>query len=145
MNIRTRACAVVLPLGLALGGCASSGAISEDGVRIGDETLKQFQAGTTTEAWLLAILGEPTSWSVVEGVENTRVYRYATRERSGGGLMSLVTGSGGKDVAVTYFIVTDGIVTRYWADRAEERTLLGKPVEKESGEKGAATGQAGGS
>src|SRR5688572_24158283 len=30
---------------------------SETGMRIGDETLKQFAAGTTTEEWLVAILG----------------------------------------------------------------------------------------
>jgi hypothetical protein len=34
-----------------------------------------------------------------------------------------------------YFIVTDGIVTRFWADRAMQYTLTGRPVEESSGVK----------
>src|SRR5690606_15089989 len=47
---------IVASAGLVLGGCAG-GRPQETGIRIGDETLKQFEAGVTTEAWLLAILG----------------------------------------------------------------------------------------
>jgi hypothetical protein len=127
-----------LALGLAVGasmmlaGCAASS--DDTGIRVGDETLKQLEAGVTTEAWLLAILGPPTSASEVEGVENTRVYRYATGEAASG-IATWFTGSSMKNTAVTYFIITDGIVTRFWADRAAEYTLLGKPVETPGGEK----------
>lgn len=38
-----------------------SSAPTQRGVRIRDETLKQFKAGVTTESWLLAVLGPPTS------------------------------------------------------------------------------------
>lgn len=118
---------------IMLTGCA--GAQRDDtGIRIGDETMKQFKAGVTTESWLLAILGEPTSASEVVGVDNTRVYRYATGEESSG-LASLFSGGGSKNTAVTYFVITDGVVTRFWADRAQEHTLLGTPVEKPAGEK----------
>jgi hypothetical protein len=116
-----------------LGGCASTPS-RETGVRIGDETLKQFKAGVTTEGWLTAVLGEPTSWAEVEGVENTKVFRYATGESSGG-LASLFTGGWSKNRAVTYFIISEGVVTRFWADREVEYTLLGKPVEQPTGEK----------
>lgn len=37
---------------LAFGGCVSSQPPTQTGVRIGDETLKQFKAGVTTEDWL---------------------------------------------------------------------------------------------
>ncbi|MDX2116150.1 MAG: hypothetical protein SFZ24_11115 [Planctomycetota bacterium] len=117
-------------LAAVLGACQSS----PDGVRIGDATLQQFDAGVTTEAWVRAILGDPTHVSVVEGVEDTRVLRYALTERKGG-LAGLFTGSDPKTVSVVYFIVTDGTVTRYWADRQIERTLLGNPVESGQGEK----------
>lgn len=135
MTIRA-ACAVLVVTGAlcTLAGCASSPP-SDEGIRIGDETLTQFKAGVTTEAWLVAILGPPTSWAPVDGVENTKVFRYATAERSGGGVASLFTGSGRQNTAITYFIITEGVVTRYWADRAKEHTLLGKPVEQESGTK----------
>lgn len=113
-----------------LGACAST---PGGGVRIGDETLKQFEAGVTTEAWVLAILGEPTDISWVDGVENTKVLRYSlTAARTG--LMSLFTGSDVRTVSVVYFIVTNGVVTRFWADREIERTPFGKPVEATVGE-----------
>lgn len=118
---------------VCLCGCASS-PTRETGVRIGDETLKQFKAGVTTEGWLLAVLGEPTSQSEVEGVENTKVLRYATGESSSG-LASLFTGGSSRNRAVTYFIISDGLVTRFWADREVQYTLLGKPVEQPTGEK----------
>ena len=127
-------------LGLALmagailsAGCASPGQ-KETGVRVGDETLKQFEAGVTTEGWLVAILGRPTSAAPVAGVENTFVYRYATGAESSG-LATLVSGQSSHTSSVVYFVITDGIVTRYWADRAEESTLLGGKSDKPSGDK----------
>jgi hypothetical protein len=111
-------------------GCGA--APREAGVRIGDETLKQFQVGVTTEAWLVAVIGEPTSSSTVEGVVNTRVFRYSLGEADG---VALFGSAPIKNTAVIYFVITDGVVTRYWADRATEHTLLGSPVEKNGGEK----------
>lgn len=116
----------------ALTSCAAPP--TQSGVRIGDETLKQFKAGTTTESWLLAVLGPPTSSSVVATIENTKVYRYALGEAAGG-LGAIFSGEASKNTSVVYFIITDGIVTRFWADRATERNLLGKPVESSEGEK----------
>lgn len=119
---------------LAMSGCISSPSLSETGIRIGDETLAQFKAGVTTEGWLVAVLGEPTSQAAVDGVENTKVFRYATIEQSSG-LASIFSGKSGRTTSVTYFIITDGIVTRYWADRSKEFTVLGKPIEAETGPK----------
>jgi len=135
MNNRTRlAGAALLICSSLMGGCFSNPSINETGIRVGDETLKQFKVGVTTEAWLVAILGPPSSCAVVEGVENTQVYRYATGESSSG-ISALLSGSGSKTTAVTYFIVTDGILTRFWSDRATQFTLLGNPVEQPTGEK----------
>lgn len=88
----------------------------------------------STEAWLVAVVGPPSSSSVVAGVENTKVLRYATGEAMTG-LSGLLAGRSQRNTAVTYFIVTDGIVTRFWADRAVEPTLLGKRVEAPGGVK----------
>ncbi|MBC7772459.1 MAG: hypothetical protein H7210_08205 [Pyrinomonadaceae bacterium] len=117
-----------------LSGCISGSATSDTGIRIGDETLKQFQVGVTTEAWLTAILGPPSSEAAVQGVENTRVLRYATGETTSG-LGAILSSSSSKTTAVTYFIVSDGIVTRFWSDRATEYTLMGTPVEQPAGGK----------
>lgn len=139
-----RAAALPAPLLLALAqlqGCVSATPPEQTGIRIGDATIAQFKAGVTTEAWLLAILGPPTSWAAVKGVENTKVLRYATGE-SAAGLGSIFSGKASRNTAVVYFITTDGIVTRFWADRATERTLLGNEIPEASGEK--AGGKAGG-
>lgn len=109
-------------------GCTSSNL----GNRIGDETLRQFEAGTTSEAWLLAILGEPTTAAPVVGIENTKVFRYSLTEQRGG-LMAMIYGDDRRTVSVVYFILTDGVVTRYWADRETDHTALGIPVETNGG------------
>ncbi|MBL0921740.1 MAG: hypothetical protein IBJ10_06390 [Phycisphaerales bacterium] len=119
---------------LTLACSCGSPPVEESGIRIGDETLRQFRADVTTEAWLVAVLGPPTSWVWVEGVENTKVLRYASGEQSRG-LLTVFTGAGSRTTAVTYFIVSDGVVTRFWADRSRERNLMGNPVEEEPGEK----------
>ncbi len=113
-------------------GCAQPP--QQTGVRVGDETLDQFEAGVTTEAWLVAVLGAPTDEAKVEGLPDTKVFRYSLGQ-SVGGLGALLSGEGSKNTAVVYFIITDGIVTRFWADRAVEHTIFGQPVESPSGEK----------
>lgn len=125
----------------ALQGCISSKPPEQTGIRVGDATMAQFKAGVTTEEWLLAILGPPTSQSAVRGVENTKVLRYATGE-SASGIGAIFSGKASRNTAVVYFVITDGVVTRFWADRATERTLLGVEVPEASGEK--AGGKAGG-
>lgn len=122
----------VLVLTLGALGCTSGP--QQTGVRIGDVTLEQFEAGVTTEGWLLAVLGPPTDQSLVFGVDDTKVLRYALGESSGG-LRALVSGKSKKNTAVVYFIVSNGIVTRFWADREVERTITGRAVEEAGGEK----------
>lgn len=116
----------------AMTGCQSNA--RSTGVRIGDPTLDQFEAGITTEGWVVAILGEPTNESVVEGVENTKVFHYTVTE-SRGGVLSIFTGSGHRTTAVVYFIITNGVVTRFWADREIDRTITGEPIESTEGDK----------
>lgn len=127
MNL-PRSLALIATL-LVLAGC--SGPPPRSGMRIGDNTLQQFEAGVTTEAWLLAIVGEPTSWSVVQGVEDTKVYRYELVERKGG-VLSFFTGDE-ISTSIVYFIITDGVVTRYWTDREVSRTLTDQVIEKMGG------------
>jgi hypothetical protein len=117
---------------LCTGGCSSPP--MQTGVRIGDVTLEQFEAGITTASWLLAVLGPPTSESHVEGVEDTTVLRYALGE-SASGLGAIFSGKANKNTAVVYFVVTNGIVTRFWADREVERTITGRAVQELGGEK----------
>jgi hypothetical protein len=131
---RSRSSLVSLAL-LLLPACATSSA--ESGIRLGDETLKQFKIGEATEHWLISVVGPPTTRTDLppdEKGEKVSVLRYTTKEE-GGGLMSLFSGSSSRTTATVYFIVRDGLITQFWADRTKDRTLLGQEVEKQSGEK----------
>ena len=112
--------AAALPMLLA--GClVMSGQSShESGIKVSQPTLRQIEIGTTTEAWLIATLGEPWRRSAVEGKENVEllVYEHTVHETSGGSVLFLF--AGGSDVdrtSVAYFEVTDGVVTRYWTEK----------------------------
>jgi hypothetical protein len=113
-------------------GCASSQV--ESGICIGDETLKQFEPGETRETWLRAVLGEPSSVSTVADEPAVRVLRYSTQQPSDDGLLDSLLGPSGEiTVATIYFIVRDGVVEHFWADRMTAAGLFGRA--QESGEK----------
>ncbi len=121
----------LLLLAVVFSACQSN-RTAESGIRLGDKTLEQFKAGETTEEWLIAVVGPPTSRTdLPEGVS---VLRYSTLEASGGPL-NLILGKSSRSTATIYFVVRNGIITELWADRETERTLLGKEVEKDAGEK----------
>ncbi len=109
---------------IALSGCLvmSGKSVDECGVTISNETLNQIVVGETSEAWLLATLGEPSDTTVVEGQEHTRVLRYThIVTRSEGGVVLLIF-AGGSDVrtrTTTYFEVVDGVVSRYWVEPSQ--------------------------
>jgi low affinity Fe/Cu permease len=113
-------------------GCAST----ESGIRIGDETLDQLEAGKTRESWLLAILGEPTQRAVVADEPGVTVFRYATLQATDTGFLSALLGMPTEqNVATIYFVLRDGIVERFWADRMEEGGLFDFGGDGKSGEK----------
>lgn len=116
---------------MALGACRSASP-SETGIRLGEETLKQFQPGETTEDWLISVIGPPTSRT--DRADGISVLRYSTESKSTG-VLSWFGGSGTRNTATIYFISRDGVISQFWADRQSERTLLGKQVEQEAGEK----------
>lgn len=63
--------------------------MSESGIRLGDKTLEQFKTGETTEDWLIAVVGQPTSRTdLPEGVS---VLRYSTTNASSG-VLNMIMG-----------------------------------------------------
>ena len=102
-------------------GClvTSGNSVQESGVRVSSNTLAQVEIGRTTEAWLVAALGEPDARTAVAGEEGVHILRYNhTVSRSGHGTLFLVF-AGHHDRSETssaYFEVTDGIITRYWTE-----------------------------
>jgi outer membrane protein assembly factor BamE (lipoprotein component of BamABCDE complex) len=103
------------------GGClvVSESSSYERGVKVSQATLAQVEPGITTEAWVLATLGEPTARTEVEGRENVSilVYRHQRHQSSGGAVFLLFAGEQEHTTKSTaYFEITDGIVTRHWVE-----------------------------
>jgi hypothetical protein len=102
-------------------GCllTSSNSTKESGVPVGSSTLRQIELGRTTESWLVATLGPPTSRTPVRGPGEVELlsYNHSIARKSHGSVFLLFNGSSEKvDKNVTYFEITDGVVTKYWTD-----------------------------
>jgi hypothetical protein len=113
--------------------CSCQSGLRETGIHIGDKTLEHFKKGQTTEEWLIAVIGQPTSTSVVPTQDHVRILRYTTIDKSTG-IFDFLGGSSSRTTATIHFVVTDKIVTDFWADRDTTSFLLGE-TEKKSGEK----------
>lgn len=118
-----RVTGVVAALSLALlaGGClvTSGKSVSESGVQVSLQTIKQIEIGKTSAAWLVATLGEPTSRTCVDGYPNVEIFRYdyVTTSRSSGTIFLLfATGSKKQVKERTFFEITDGVVTKVWKE-----------------------------
>lgn len=114
---------VTLAIGVALAqaGClvTSGSRVEEQGVRISPATLNEIELGRTTESWLLAVLGEPTARTPVEGCPDQQVlrYDYVRSEASGGTILFLFAGGSRHSTSSrAYFEITNGVVTRYWME-----------------------------
>ncbi len=102
-------------------GCllTSHNSVDESGVAVGDSTLRQVRVGETTDSWLLATLGEPTSRRDVRGPGDVEIlaYNHEIVRKSRGSVFLLFSGRSHKEQnTTTYFEITDGVVTRYWTE-----------------------------
>jgi len=90
---------------------------SESGVKVTQSTLTQIKPSETTEAWLVAALGEPTSKRDVD--EQTHILRYdhiVTTEKGGTVFLLFAGGESRQEKSTTYFEVKNSVVTRYWTE-----------------------------
>ena len=100
-------------------GClvVSGRSIHESGVRISDATMQQVEIGKTTEAWIVAALGEPSSR--VELDEDIVLVRYehsVTRAEGGAVFLIFAGGSETTQRSTTYFEFEDGVLCRTWSE-----------------------------
>lgn len=107
---------------LTAGGCLVMGgkSIDESGTKVTSATLDQIKIGETTEAWLVATLGEPQSRTTVESDPTVNVLRYEHVVCKADGATVFLIFAGGseeKKTTTTYFETTDGVVSRYWIER----------------------------
>ena len=106
---------------LSAAGCLvmAGSEIEESGTQITRETLTKLEPGVTTEAWLVATLGEPTWRTVVEDQEHIHVLRYdhvVTKHEGGTVFLIFAGGSSKTQVTRTYIETIDGLVSRYWTE-----------------------------
>ena len=97
----------------------SGNSIDQSGVRISQSTMEQIEIGRTTEQWVIAALGEPTSRAEVGGDEDITLLRYEYRVRQAkGGAVFLIFAGGSETTkrTTTYFEFTDGILSRTWTE-----------------------------
>jgi hypothetical protein len=106
---------------ICLGGClvSTSQQINETGATIAPQTLQQIEVGRTTEAWLVATLGQPTSRVQVDGSDELHLLRYTSTVEKTGQTAIFVLFAGSKTAKTSrthYFEVSRGVVVRHWSD-----------------------------
>lgn len=102
-------------------GCliVSGKSYDQSGVHISRATMSQIEIGRTTEQWVIAALGEPSSRAEVGGEEDIVLLRYEYRvRRSEGGAVFLIFAGGSETTrrTTTYFEFTDGYLSRTWKE-----------------------------
>ncbi|MHC4216372.1 MAG: hypothetical protein ACYSWP_23720 [Planctomycetota bacterium] len=106
---------------LVLSGCVCAGSNIQYGSKgppIGQGTISQIKPGETTKAWVLSLLGDPSS--VREMPDGTEVLKYEyTKEKQGGFvLFPIIFLNDAKHEQTTCYVeIKDGIVTRRWIDK----------------------------
>jgi len=114
-------CLACLLAAFFLSGCVAANSNIEYGPKgppIGDATLAQIQPGETSKAWVISLLGQPSS--VAQMPDGTEVLKYAYRKEKKGcfTLFPIVFLNGAKVEQTTVYIeMKDGIVTRRWRDK----------------------------
>lgn len=108
--------ALLLPL--AGGGClvTSNSAQKRSGNYVADATFDQIKPGQTTEGWVEATLGKPTSISRLDDGSQIWKYIYTERRDSSGAVFLIFGGTNSEEKTHTAFVEInkDGIVRKAW-------------------------------
>jgi len=112
----TLAAAAAVPL---LSGClvSSKSASTQSRTYVGESSFEQIKPGETTDEWLLAVLGTPTSQSCLG--DGGEVWKWShTKTTSSSGTVLFLFGGSSSHVKTGSACVElrDGVVTRKWRD-----------------------------
>jgi outer membrane protein assembly factor BamE (lipoprotein component of BamABCDE complex) len=115
---RTLVASLFLASATVLGGClvGSSSKTQVEGVYVGPETIAQITPGSS-QAYVLAVLGEPTSKADVGDGRSLWKWRYVERHKSSGSLL-FVFGAKSEDESsnTAYVEFRGGEVVKAWRD-----------------------------
>ncbi|HEY2585172.1 MAG TPA: outer membrane protein assembly factor BamE [Tepidisphaeraceae bacterium] len=107
--------ALLLPL--AGGGClvTSNSSQKRSGNYVADTTFDQIKPGETTEGWVQATLGKPTSTSRLDDGTEIWKYTYTERHEGSGSVFLIFGGSSADEKTHTAFVeIKDGFVRKAW-------------------------------
>ncbi len=114
--------ALLLPCVAAatLSGCLAGGSSSttQSGSFVSPATLASIEPGKTTQQWVQAMIGEPTS-RITENGRDTWRYAFTRLARSSGFVLVIFGGSNSEQISQNTFVEFEsGIVRRVWQDPA---------------------------
>jgi len=117
MNIRKPLIALMLGASLLLTGCLVTGSNKESGsgTKVADETFKQIKVNETSEEWVRATLGPPTSDTTMQNGGHILKYTYTEKRESSGAVFLIFGGHNEQTVEHNaFFEIHDGKVTKAW-------------------------------
>jgi outer membrane protein assembly factor BamE (lipoprotein component of BamABCDE complex) len=106
-------------LAMICGGCliSSNTTVIHTGAVVPDATFSQIKPGETTEAWVRATIGQPTSEAALDNGGKILKWAYTERRESDGAVFLVFRGHDEKDVTHTAYVqVATGVVTKAWRD-----------------------------
>ena len=107
----------MLGASLLLTGClfTASNKESGSGTKVADETFKQIKEGQTSEEWVRATLGPPTSDTTMQNGGHILKYTYTEKRESSGAVFLIFGGHNEQTVEHNaFFEIRDGKVTKAW-------------------------------
>ena len=125
---KRKRCRIILGLAVIVGllpvaGCFiwnSDVSYGDKGAPLSDATLKQIEAGTTTKAWVLATLGEPSEQSTSDTGAEVLKYKYSKKQESNVVMPFVIVNDEKKNQQTVYFQIKDGVVQKYWVDTSRK-------------------------
>ncbi|RMH25952.1 MAG: outer membrane protein assembly factor BamE [Planctomycetota bacterium] len=102
-----------------LSGCIVEGSrhIHTEGRYIGDQTLSMIEPGQTTQTWVLAVMGEPTRRSVLDGGVEVWTWDYRRIRHADTEVFLIFDGDKRTETTQSVYVeFADGVVTRAWRD-----------------------------
>ena len=117
MNTRQIFIALFLGTSLVLTGCLVTGSNKESGsgTKVADATFNQIKVKETTEEWVRATLGPPTSDTTMQSGGHILKYTYTEKKESSGAVFLIFGGHNEQTVEHNaFFEIKNGIVTKAW-------------------------------
>jgi hypothetical protein len=119
IGVRLGLAGVMIGAVAAMSGCLVSGNSHQttSGAYVGPSTFNQVEVGTTTEEWVLATFGTPTSRTKLNDGSEILKWSYTQTKSGSGSVFLLYGGSNSTEKQGAAFVqLRDGVVTKAWRD-----------------------------